>query len=119
MNTVSTRRRITEVVTSWPGVETGFGERGEFSFRYRGREIGHLHGDHVAHFTFPKDVGAELRSQGRVGPHPVAPQSVKLAAKRIRDEAELVDVVELMRSNYDRLVARLGEADGVGVRIAD
>jgi hypothetical protein len=110
MNTVSTRRRITEVVTSWPGVETGFGERGEFSFRYRGREIGHLHGDHVAHFTFPKDVGAELRSQGRVGP---------LAAKRIRDEAELVDVVELMRSNYDRLVARLGEADGVGVRIAD
>ncbi|MGH2922507.1 MAG: luciferase family protein [Solirubrobacterales bacterium] len=35
-------RRITDEVTSWPGVEAGLGERGEFGFRVGGREIGHL-----------------------------------------------------------------------------
>ena len=64
--------RITEEVGSWPGVEAGIGRRGEFGFRVGRREIGHLHGDRAAHFGFPKEVGADLRDQGRVGPHPVA-----------------------------------------------
>jgi hypothetical protein len=57
--------RITEEVTSWPGVEAGPGRRGEFAFTIGGREIGHLHGDHAAHFGFPKRVWAELKEQGR------------------------------------------------------
>ena len=65
--------RITREVTSWPGVEAGPGSRGEFAFTVAGREIGHLHGDRAAHFGFPRDVGAGLREQGRVGPHPVDP----------------------------------------------
>ena len=36
------------------------GRRGEFAFRVGRREIGHLHGDRAAHFSFPKDVWAEL-----------------------------------------------------------
>lgn len=64
--------RITEVVTSWPGVVAVTGERGEWSFRRGDAEIGHLHGDRVAHFGFPRDLGARLRAEGRVGPHPVA-----------------------------------------------
>jgi hypothetical protein len=96
---------ITEEVTSWPGVEAGTGRRGEFGFRVGGHEIGHLHGDHAAHFGFPRDVGAELRDQGRVGPHPVNPHSTKMAARRIESEADIRDVIELMRLNYDRAVA--------------
>ena len=69
----------------------------------RGAEIGHLHGDHAAHFGFPRDVGAELREQGRVGPHPVNPHSTKLAARRIEGEADVRDVIALMRLNYDRV----------------
>ncbi len=38
-------RRITDEVTSWPGVEAGYGSRGEYAFRLGRREIGHLHGD--------------------------------------------------------------------------
>jgi hypothetical protein len=95
--------RITEEVTSWKGVEAGPGRRGEFAFRLNGREIGHLHGDRAAHFGFPRDVGAELREQGRVGPHPVNPHSTKMAARRIEDEADVDDVIALMRLNYDRL----------------
>jgi hypothetical protein len=96
---------ITEEVTSWPGVEAGTGRRGEFGFRVGGQEIGHLHGDHAAHFGFPRDVGAELRDQGRVGPHPVNPHSTKMAARRIESEVDIRDVIEMMRLNYDRVVA--------------
>jgi Luciferase len=95
--------RITREVTSWPGVESGPGRRGEFAFRLNDREIGHLHGDRAAHFGFPRDVGAELREEGRVGPHPVNPHSTKMAARAIEDEADVDDVIALMRLNYERL----------------
>ena len=64
---------ITAEVTSWPGVEAGLGSRGEFGFRVGRREIGHLHGDHAAHFFFPKDTWARLRDEGRIVHHPVFP----------------------------------------------
>ena len=97
--------RITAEVTSWPGVEAGLGSRGEFGFQVDGHQIGHLHGDHAAHFGFPRDVGAELRAAGRVGPHPVNPHSTKMAARRIENDADVRDVIELMRLNYDRVAA--------------
>ncbi len=96
--------RISEEVTSWPGVQAGPGTRGELGFRVGGLEIGHLHGDHAAHFGFPRDVGAELREQGRVAPHPVNPHSTKMAARGIETDADVREVIELMRLNYDRAV---------------
>ena len=97
--------RIIAEATSWPGVEAGPGDMGEIEFRVGAREIGHIHGDYAAHFTFPKDVRAELSRQGRVAPHPVFPNSPALAARRIRDEADVLDVIALLRLNYDRVVA--------------
>jgi hypothetical protein len=97
--------QITAEVTSWPGVEAGPGRRGEFAFKVGRREIGHLHGDHAAHFSFPKDVWAELFQQGRVGYHPVFPGKQGPAARRIADDADVRDVIVLMRLNYDRAVA--------------
>jgi hypothetical protein len=94
--------RITEEVTSWPGVTAGPGRRGEFAFRVGRREIGHLHGDHAAHFFFPKDVWADLRAQGRVVEHPVFPGKAGPAARRIESDDDVRDVIALMRLNYDR-----------------
>src|SRR4051812_34925074 len=102
----SPSERITEAVTAWPGVEAGPGRRGEFAFKVGRREIGHLHGDHAAHFSFPKDVWAELVEQGRVVDHPVFPGKVGPAARRIENEDDVRDVIRLMRLNYDRAVAR-------------
>lgn len=104
--TQTASQQITEEVTSWPGVEAGPGRRGEFAFRLGRREIGHLHGDHAAHFSFPKDVWAELREQGRIVEHPVFPGKVGPAARRIEDDADVRDVIQLMRLNYDRVAAR-------------
>jgi hypothetical protein len=99
-------QQITDEVTSWPGVEAGPGRRGEFAFTVGRREIGHLHGDHAAHFGFPKEVGARLRDEGRVGPHPVAPDKAAWASRRIESADDVRDVIELLRLNYDRVVAR-------------
>jgi hypothetical protein len=98
-------REITETVTSWPGVEAGYGRRGEFAFKVGGKEIGHLHGDHAAHFFFPKEVFDELFAAGRVGHHPVFPDRHGPAARRIESGSDVADVIELMRLNYDRVAA--------------
>jgi hypothetical protein len=95
--------RIVEEVTSWPGVEAGPGRRGELSLRLGRREIGHLHGDHAAHFSFPKQVWAELHDQGRIVEHPVFPGRVGPAARRIEDEDDVRDVIALLRLNFERM----------------
>ena len=100
--------RITSEVTSWPGVHGGPGRRGEFAFKVGPREIGHLHGDHAAHFGFPKGVWHELFAQGRVGYHPVFPGKPGWAARRIEDDDDVRDVIALLRLNYDRVVAAHG-----------
>jgi Family of unknown function (DUF5519) len=94
---------ITAEVGSWDGVEAGPGRRGEFAFRVGRREIGHLHGDHAAHFAFPKDVWSELYAAGRVTHHPVFPDKAGLAARRIETDDDVRDVIALMRLNYERV----------------
>ncbi len=95
--------RITTDVTSWPGVTSGYGKRGEFGFYVGRREIGHLHGDRVAHFGFPKDVAAELKAAGRITDHPIGGPG--LGARELRDDDDVTDVIALMRLNYDRVTA--------------
>jgi hypothetical protein len=104
--TPTASERITHEVASWPGIEAGPGTRGELSFRLGRREIGHLHGDHAAHFFFPKRVWADLKDGGRIVDHPVFPGRAGPAARRIESEADVGDVIELMRLNYDRALSR-------------
>jgi hypothetical protein len=105
---VTASRRITAEVTSWPGVEAGTGDRGELAFKLGRRELGHLHGDHAAHFSFPRQVWTALYEQRRIGYHPVFPGRPGFAARRIEDQDDVRDVIELLRLNYDRIVARHG-----------
>lgn len=97
---------ITREVTSWPGVEAGPGRRGEFSFKVGRREIGHLHGDHAAHFMLPKDMFTDLLAAGRVTHHPVFPGKDGPAARRIATDDDVTDVIALLRLNYDRVTAK-------------
>src|SRR5438270_12151108 len=105
--TMSTQRtpsqQIIEEVTGWPGIEARMGDRGELAFRLGRREIGHLHGDRAAHFSFPKAVWRQLREEGRIVDHPVFPGREGPAARRIEDEADVRDVIALLRLNYDRM----------------
>jgi hypothetical protein len=101
-------RIIVDEVTSWPGMQAVTGDRGELSLRLGRREVGHLHGDRAAHFGFPKQVAAELREQGRIGPHPAFPDNPGWGARRIDGDADVRDVIAIMRLNYDRAVAKHG-----------
>ena len=98
--------RITKEVTDWDGVESGTGKRGEFAFRLGRRELGHLHGDHAAHFFFPPERWEELAAEGRIVEHPVFPGRHGPAARRIEDEDDVDDVIALMRINYEDARAR-------------
>ena len=106
--TASPSERILATATAWPGVTTAQGSRGELSIRAGRREIGHLHGDHAAHFAFPKEVSRVLRAQGRVGPHPAFPDREGWAARAIGDDTDVDEVIALLRLNYDRVVERHG-----------
>jgi hypothetical protein len=109
-DTTTPSNRITDAVTAWPGVTAGHGRRGEFAFKVGGREIGHLHGDHAAHFFFPTPLWRDLRAAGRIVDHPVFPGREGPAARRIDGDADVEDVIALMRRNYDVAVARGGRA---------
>jgi hypothetical protein len=100
--------QISDEVTSWPGVSAGVGSRGEYAFKVGPREIGHLHGDRAAHFSFPPDVWRDLRGQGRIVDHPVFPGRVGPAAREIENEDDVRDVIALLRLNYERIIARNG-----------
>jgi Family of unknown function (DUF5519) len=106
--TPTASERITAEVTAWPGVEAGPGSRGEFAFTVGRRPLGHLHGDHSAHFSFPKPVWDDLLAQGRIGPHPVFPDARGPAARRIESDQDVENVIALLRLNYDRIVERHG-----------
>jgi hypothetical protein len=103
---------ITNEVTAWPGVTAGPGKRGEFAFKVSGREIGHLHGDHAAHFFFPPEVWHQLTDEGRITEHPVFPGKQGPAARRINTDEDVRDVIEMMRLNYDRITARVAARSG-------
>src|SRR5205814_8268225 len=101
--------RITEGVTAWPGLSAGPGRRGEFAFTVGRRQIGHLHGDRSAHFSFPQPVWRDLRDQGRITEHPVFPGKEGPAARRIETDQDVDDVIALMRLNYERVTAGAGD----------
>src|SRR5262245_19613527 len=103
--------RIAAQVASWPGVEVDRSEEGEVAFQLGARELGHLHGDGVAHFSFPKSKWRELHDQGRITHHPVFPAQEGPGARLILTESDERDVVLLFRTVYDRIVARLGVPD--------
>ena len=100
--------QITVAVRAWPGVEAGYGSRGEYGFTVGRKEIGHLHGNHALHIGFPKAVWAELKEQGRIDYHPVFPGKPGYASRRLENEADVRDAIALLRLNYDRVVTRHG-----------
>lgn len=106
--TKTASERITDEVATWPGIEVDTGELGEVAFKVSGREIGHVHGEHVAHFSFPRTVWDELRAEGRIIPHPVFPNSRGPGARELGTDEDVRDVMVLLRFNYDRVVARRG-----------
>lgn len=99
--------RIRRKVLGWPGVEEAPHRFGGVEFRLGRREIGHLHGDHLADLPFPVRVREELVREGRARPHHVLPESGWVSFP-IRGEADVLGAVALFRLGYERAVAAAG-----------
>lgn len=93
--------RITQEVTSWPGV-TVKGHRGGILFFHVGRrEIGHLHGNRFADLPFPVRIREELVASGKADLHYLHPQT-GWVTRYIRGEEDAEALIELFRLNYGR-----------------
>ena len=92
---------IVREVSTWPGVTTGRHRFGGTEFRYRQRELGHLHGSRLADLPFPLLVRNDLVAAGRAEPHHIHPES-GWVSYFIYGQADIACVVGLFRLNYDR-----------------
>ena len=100
--------QITDEVGAWPGIEVDTGELGEVAFKVSGREIGHVHGESVAHFSFPRATSGSAPRRRAHRPAPGLPRLARPGAAEIHGDEDVRDVIELFRFNYDRVVARRG-----------
>ena len=103
--TKSASQMIIEEVSSWEGVEMGPGRFGAVQFRLGKRELGHLHGDHLADIPFPRAIRDRLVAEGTVVPHRPLPDS-GWASRPIRTKKDVQAVIDLLRSQYDRAMAQ-------------
>src|ERR687892_2857789 len=95
--------RIRDEILSWPSVMI---EQHRFrgkEFRVREREMGHIHGDHLADLPFPMKTRNELVNSGRESPHHMLPQSGWISYWITNGEIDIPAVVDLFRNRYDQL----------------
>lgn len=95
-------------VLGWPGVwkkrdEDGPGGVGVTGYRYGGPQIGHVHDDGHADFSFPRKVRDEMIRAGKATPHPAFPNSRTVASCRIKSAEDVSQALELFRMNYERV----------------
>jgi hypothetical protein len=108
--TAEAASRIAKEVGSWEGVTVSPHRYGGIEFRVGRRELGHLHGDRLADLPFPISVRVRLVQEGKADVHHILPTS-GWVSRRIRSSADVMDVIELFRLNYERpwLVDRLDD----------
>lgn len=99
------REKIEREVTGWPGVEAKPHRFAGVEFRVNGHEIGHLHGERVAHLPFPVRVRRELVAAGGARLHHVLAQTGWVSYS-IRQPEDVEGALELFRLNLQRLKAR-------------
>ncbi|MEA2144783.1 MAG: hypothetical protein QOG59_370, partial [Solirubrobacteraceae bacterium] len=108
-------RGAARTVLDWPGVTAHPHRFGGAEFRYGRRELGHLHGGHLADLPFPRRVRDELIESGRARVHHVLPDSGWVSVP-IAGPDDVAGVVSLFRLGYERAVA--AEARRAGCVVA-
>ena len=93
--------QIAHEVSRWPGVTVAPHRFGGTEFRVGRRELGHLHGNHLADLPFPVPVRDRLVEAGRAKPHHILPESGWVSVP-IHGQADVPAVIELFRMNYER-----------------
>jgi len=102
---------VRDAVEGWKGVTTQSHRFGGIEFRIGRRELGHLHRS-FADLPFPRQLRDELVAAGRAKPHHVLPDSGWVTVP-MRTAAEVDNVIDLFRQNYERAMKPSALADSV------
>ena len=105
--TLSLKQQLMETVLSWPGVAAGPHRFGGTEFRFEGKEIGHLHGEHHLDIPFSRPVRDELVAAGRAEPHHIFPDSGWVTVY-VRSGADVANAAALLRMKYEKLSGMSG-----------
>jgi hypothetical protein len=105
--------RIRREVLGWPGVSAAPHRFGGEEFHLGKRELGHLHGHHLADLPFPVRVREDLVRDGRAQIHHVLPESGWVSYP-IRGADDVPGAIALFRLAYDRAVAARGVPPDTG-----
>lgn len=92
--------RITDAVTSWPGVTAQPHRFGGVEYGIGKREIGHIHGDQLVDIPFPRKVRDEIVAAGRAQPHHILPESGWVSFY-LRQETDVEQAIALLRESYE------------------
>jgi Family of unknown function (DUF5519) len=110
MSTPSLTEAVRRELLAHPDVVEASHRFGGIEFRLGRRELGHLHGDHLADLPFPRRVRDELVADGRATPHHVLPES-GWVSRRVAGPQDVDAVVELFRLSYERAAAQHARLD--------
>jgi hypothetical protein len=94
------KEALTDELLSWPGVTNQPHRFGGIEFLFQGKEIGHLHGDHLVDLLLPKSQRDEWIAAGRAKPHHIFPESGWLSIY-LKSEEDVVNAVEILRTKYE------------------
>jgi hypothetical protein len=95
--------KIQKEILSWPDVTAEPHRFGGIIFRLNKREMGHIHGEHVADLPFPMKTRNDLVNSGRVSPHHVLPNSgwvsywINQNKEQDHEVSEVVELFKMMR----------------------
>lgn len=93
-------QEIAEQAISWPGVTAHDHQFGGIEFRVGNRQLGHLHGNHIADIPLKRALRDELIATGRARIHRWRPDSGWVTVDIDSDEGT-EGAVRLLRVGYD------------------
>lgn len=96
------REIIAEHLMKWQHVTQQPHRFGGIEFRFKGKEIGHLHGDTLLDIPSPSSLRDPLIASGRAQPHHVYPNS-NWVSIYLTSPDDLDNAIEVLRIKYDDL----------------
>jgi hypothetical protein len=93
---------LRQELLSWDGVSEQEHRFGGVEFRFKNKELGHLHGEKLADFPFPKSVRDELIQARLAEQHHVLPNSGWVSFW-IKGEQDIPHLLKLFKMQYDRI----------------
>ncbi|MEW9701237.1 luciferase family protein [Paenibacillus sp. SI8] len=108
--------KLIDQLLTWPEVIQQPHRFGGIEFQFRGKEIGHLHGDYLVDLLLPKAVRDQLVASGRAEPHHMFPDSGWVSVY-LKSNEDVHRAIELLRLKYEDLVTRQAKSELIDNRI--